>query len=102
MISQVPLDRYEAQDYRVNRFFFPERNVTMSALTKATIITEAGESSGTLIQANAAIAQNRKLFIHEHCFRNPKLTWPDKFVELGGIRVNSYEEIRPHLSLASD
>jgi hypothetical protein len=29
--------------------FFPERNKTMSALTEATVIVEAGETSGTLI-----------------------------------------------------
>ena len=34
LISQVPLKRYECQDYRRNRSFFPERNITMSALTQ--------------------------------------------------------------------
>ena len=38
-----------------NRLFFPERNVTMSALTEATIIVEAGETSGTLHPARAAL-----------------------------------------------
>ena len=47
LISQVPVKRYERQDYRMNRLFFPERNITMSALTEATIIVEAGETSGT-------------------------------------------------------
>ena len=55
IISQVPVKRYEEQDYRRNRLFFPERNVTMSAITEATIIVEAGETSGTLIQARAAL-----------------------------------------------
>jgi DNA processing protein len=47
LISQVPVKGYERQDYRKNRLFFPERNITMSALTDATIIVEAGETSGT-------------------------------------------------------
>ena len=76
VISQVPLKRYESQDYRRNRLFFPERNVTMSALTEATLIVEAGETSGTLIQARAALRQRRKLFVLDSCFRNPQLTWP--------------------------
>ena len=63
VVSPVPVKRYESQDYRRNRFFFPERNVVMSALTEATIIVEAGETSGTLTQARAAIKQGRKLFI---------------------------------------
>ena len=61
----------ESQTYRGNRLFFPERNVVMSALTEATIIVEAGETSGTLIQARAALKQGRKLFILDSCFRNP-------------------------------
>ena len=48
VISQVPVFRYAQQTPRFNRLFFPERNVTMSALTEATIIVEAGETSGTL------------------------------------------------------
>lgn len=98
IISQVPVRRYEAQDYRMNRLFFPERNVTMSALTEATIIVEAGETSGTLIQARAALHQGRKLFILDSCFRNPAISWPQKFADKGAIRAMDYDDIRQHLS----
>ena len=58
LISQVPVRRWEEQaNPRNNRYFFPERNITMSALTEASIIVEAGETSGTLIQARAALEQ---------------------------------------------
>ena len=97
LISQVPLRRYESQDYRHNRGFFPERNITMSALTEATIIIEAGETSGTLIQAHAALRQKRKLFILDSCFRNRNLNWPAKQADKGAIRVKSYDEVRRHL-----
>ena len=100
VISQVPVMRYESQDYRWNRRFFPERNVTMSALTEATIIVEAGETSGTLIQARAALAQGRKLFVLDSCFRNSKLSWPGKFLEKGAIRVKDYDDVQRHLSAA--
>ena len=69
LISQVPVKRYETSGFPLNRLFFPERNITMSALTEATIIVEAGETSGTLIQARAALHQGRKLFILDSCFR---------------------------------
>ncbi len=98
VISQVPLQRYENQDFRRNRLFFPERNVTMSALTEATIIVEAGETSGTLIQARAALQQGRKLFILDSCFHNKNLTWPKRFAERGAIRVVDYDDIRTGLS----
>ena len=98
IVSQVPVKRYESQDYRLNRFFFPERNVTMSALTEATVIVEAGETSGTLIQARAALHQGRKLFVLDNCFRNSHLNWPKRLAEKGAIRVKDYDEIGQHLS----
>lgn len=93
LISQVPIVRYSRQGVRGNRLFFPERNVTMSALTDATIIVEAGNTSGTLVQARHAILQKRKLFILDSCFRRKDLTWPAKFLERGAIRVSEFDEI---------
>jgi DNA processing protein len=97
LISQVPFSRYSKQTYRENRFFFPERNVTMSALSLATVIVEAGETSGTLAQARSALEQGRRLFILDHNFENPQLSWPVKFQKKGAIRVKNYDEIRKHL-----
>lgn len=100
VISQVPIVRYANQHFRGKTHFFPERNVTMSALTKATVIVEAGETSGTLVQARHALKQKRPLFILDSCFRNPSLKWPSKFAELGAIRVTDYADIRRHLAAA--
>ena len=97
LISQVPFIRYENQDYRMNRLFFPERNVTMSAITEATVIVEASDTSGTLIQARAALQQKRKLFILDSCFKNPSISWPSKYEKKGAIRVRDYEDIKQHL-----
>lgn len=97
LISQVPVERYDAQTYRVNRFFFPERNKTMAALTEATIIIEAGETSGTLVQAREALKQKRKLFILNSCFERTDLTWPRRYEQEGAIRVRDYADIRREL-----
>lgn len=97
LISQVPVLVYAQRPPTVNRLFFPERNITMSALTQATIIVEAGETSGTLIQARAALKQGRKLFILDSNFRNPKLTWPHRFEERGAIRVRDLDDIVSNL-----
>jgi len=94
VISQVPVLLYSKRSWMWNRVFFPARNVTMSALTQATIIVEAGETSGTLIQARAALAQGRKLFILESNFHRPELTWPHRFEEKGAIRVRDFDDIR--------
>lgn len=93
VISQVPFLRYRDQNFKTNRLFFPARNVTMSALTSATIIVEASNTSGTLVQARAALAQKRKLFILDSCFRRPDLTWPARFEKLGAIRVKNVSDI---------
>lgn len=97
LISQVPVLRSEQQDYRMNRLFFPERNKTMSALTAATIIVEAGETSGTLTQGRAALYQGRKLFLLDSLFEKSELTWPAKFVEKGAIRVKNEDDLLSEL-----
>lgn len=98
LMSQVPLERYEAQkNLANNRWFFPERNKTMSALTEATIIIEAGNTSGTLVQAREALRQGRKLFILSSCFERSDLQWPSKFEAEGAIRVREYDDIRRQL-----
>ena len=103
VISQVPLLRYEAQDCRRNRAFFPARNVTMAALTAATIVVEAaGEKSGTLIQARAALAQGRHLFVLDNCFRDQGAAWPARLAAQGAVRVMAYDDIRERLSAAPD
>lgn len=86
--------------YRINRRFFPERNKTMSALSEATVIVEAGEMSGALIQAQAAIGQGRKLFILNSCFEQG-LEWPENLLHKGAIKVRDGEEILEHLGKGS-
>ena len=93
LISQVPVLRYHRQEPPRNRYFFPERNVTMSALTEATVIVEASDTSGTLTQARAALHQGRKLFILSSCFDVPGLTWPSRFEKQGAIRVRDFDDL---------
>ncbi len=93
VISQVPVLRYERQAPQHNRLFFPERNATMSALTEGTIIVEAGDTSGTLTQARAALHQGRKLFILDSCFQRSDITWPARFEEKGAVRVRTPDDI---------
>lgn len=93
LISQVPVLSYDNKAINFTRIFFPERNKTMAALSEATIIVEAGETSGTLIQAKAALKQGRKVLILNNNFENPKLTWPSKLEKAGAIRVHNIQDI---------
>lgn len=94
VISQVPVLHYEARDWRSNRKFFPQRNITMSALTDASIIVEIGESRGTYIQSKAALDQGRPLFLLNNCFEKADIDWPGRFEQRGAVRVRDYEDIR--------
>ncbi|MDO8876241.1 MAG: DNA-processing protein DprA [Pseudolabrys sp.] len=93
LISQVPVLRYASQHVPQNKLFFPERNVTMSALTEGTIIVEASDTSGTLTQARAALQQHRKLFILDSCFKRDDISWPATFEKRGAIRVREMADI---------
>jgi DNA processing protein len=102
IISQVPVVRYgTVANPTANRFFFVERNITMAALTEATIIVEAGETSGTLVQARHGLKQRKKVLILDSNFRNSALTWPSKLEAQGAIRVRDYSEIQDHLAKSS-
>jgi DNA processing protein len=97
LVSQVPFYRYSLHSFQSNRFFFPERNKTMSALSEATVIVEASETSGSLIQAKAALEQGRKLFILKSCFEKG-LDWPEKFLAQGAIKLNDGSELIQYLN----
>jgi len=93
LISQVPFFKYKNQPFKTKRIYFVERDATMAALSDATIIVEASDTSGTLKQAQACIEQGRKLFILNSCFDNPHIKWPAKYEEKGAIRVRSFQDI---------
>lgn len=66
---------------------FPQRNRTMALLSNATIIVEAGETSGTLHQGFEALRLGRPLFILNDVVANPKLTWPKKMLDYGAAAI---------------
>lgn len=65
----------------------------MAAISAGTVIIEASESSGALIQARACIQQCKPLFILDSCFKNSNITWPDHYLKLGAIRVKTVNDI---------
>lgn len=83
LVSQVPFYRYAHQPFNSKRQYFRERNVTMAAISNATVIVEASDKSGSLIQARACIKQGRDLFIMRSCLDNGDITWPKRFVDAG-------------------
>jgi len=62
---------------------FPMRNRTMALLTDATVIVEAGESSGTLHQGWEALRLGRLLFLMESVANDQRLSWPKEMIHYG-------------------
>ncbi len=59
---------------------FPKRNRVMAAVSDATVIIEASDTSGTLHQAAECQKLGRWLFIARSVVDNPALSWPNKFL----------------------
>lgn len=68
---------------------FPMRNRTMAALSDATVIIEASDTSGTLHQATECGRLGRWLFIARSVVDDPRLSWPAKF--RGGAKTRVLE-----------
>lgn len=66
---------------------FPQRNKLMAAMSDATVIVEASDTSGSLHQAAECKRINRWLFIARSVVDDPSLTWPKKFVGYPMVKV---------------
>jgi DNA processing protein len=93
LVSQVPFYHYAHEPFTHKKRYFPERNETMSALSEATIIVEASDTSGSLTQARACLQQGRKLFILNSCFENREISWPSTYEKRGAIRIRELDDV---------
>jgi len=59
---------------------FPARNRVMAAVSDATVIIEASDTSGTLHQAAECTRLKRWLFISQAIIDDPAIKWPAKFM----------------------
>lgn len=77
----------------VHKANFPHRNKFMAAISEATVIVEASDTSGTLHQATECKPDrlNRWLFISRRVAEDKRLTWPARFI--GGARVAVFDTV---------
>jgi DNA processing protein len=59
----------------------------MAAVSDATVIIEAGDTSGTLHQAAECVRLGRWLFIAKNVMEDPALEWPAKFRDYANVRT---------------
>ena len=87
LVSQFP------SGHPVLRSNFPRRNRTMALLCHASVIVEAGESSGTLSQGWEALRLGRPLFLLQSVVDNPDLAWPREMIQYGAFVLKQLEEL---------
>src|SRR5439155_17831309 len=83
------------------RWTFPLRNVVMSGLTLATVVVEAGSTSGARMQARVALQHGRTVFLPRSLVATHE--WASKYVHEGAydtraIEVATTEEIVERLA----
>ena len=93
LISQVPFYKYAHEPFKQRTYHFPRRNMIMASISNATVIVEASDISGSLIQARECLRQNKKIFILDSCFDNTKIKWPHIFEKKGAIKVKDISDI---------
>ncbi len=76
---------------------FVQRNLTMALIANASVVVEAGETSGSLRQALEALRLGRPLFIWHSVFTNRSLKWPKKMLDYGAIKLQRADAILPEL-----
>lgn len=86
MREQLALSQF-APGSRVGKGNFPMRNRTMALIAHASVIVEAGESSGSLHQGWEALRLGRPLVILSAVAEDSRLTWPDKMIEYGAVAL---------------
>jgi DNA processing protein len=77
----------------VHKRNFVERNLTMALIANASVVVEAGETSGSLHQAVEALRLGRPLFIWKKVFENRALRWPKRMLDYGAIRLEKFDVV---------
>ena len=65
----------------------------MSGISLATIIMEAGETSGALKQADYALKQGRDVLIPQSALNNSSISWPKKYIKKGAHSFKNLKEV---------
>jgi DNA processing protein len=90
-ISQFPIG------YPIQPKNFVIRNRTMALIADASIIVEAGNSSGSLHQGWEALRLGRPLFIWSPLMHDSSLVWPQKMAMYGAMEFKDPAEVLDEL-----
>ncbi len=91
IISEVPMG------YLPTKGSFPSRNRIVAGLSRAVLVTEGAEDSGSLITADLAFSYNRKVFAVPGAITSLMSKGPYKLIEKGAKLVTKAEDILSYL-----
>src|SRR5207249_5592227 len=86
-ISQLPIG------YPIQRKNFVIRNRTMALISNASIIVEAGDSSGSLHQGWEALRLGQPLFTWKAIVNDPSLCWHKKLIRYGATVIQDSKQV---------
>lgn len=78
---------------------FPRRNRVMALISEATVIVEAGDTSGALSQGWEALRLGRQLWIMKAVAEDSRLSWPKEMREYGADVLSGTQELLDALPL---
>ncbi len=90
-ISTLAVSQF-AVGYPIQRQNFVMRNRTMALIANASIIVEAGETSGSLHQGWEALRLGRPLFIWTDLLKS-SLNWPKRMLRYGAFELTNPEQV---------
>lgn len=79
--------------FPANAWSFPERNRLMAGMSKATLVIEAAEKSGTLITARLALDYNRDVLVVPGPITSPASIGTNKLIRMGATPILRSEDI---------
>ena len=80
-------------NFKATLWSFPMRNRLMAGISKATLIIEAGEKSGTTITARLATEYNRDLLVVPGSIFSPNSAGTNRLLRQGAMPVTKAEDV---------
>ncbi|MDQ5955184.1 MAG: processing protein, partial [Patescibacteria group bacterium] len=96
LVSENPLD------FKAMLHSFPERNRIAAGMSKATLIVEAGEKSGTLITARLALDYNREVLVVPHELGRENGAGCNSLIHQGATLVRDASDILEALGFSQE
>ena len=89
-------------DFKATLWGFPMRNRLMAGISKAVLVVEAEEKSGTMITARLATEYNRDLLAVPGSIFSPYSKGTNKLIRLGAVPVTSADDVLEALGFKID